>query len=273
MSDWDALNAYVDGELSPSEAAEIAARIAREPALAQQAATLARMKAAAASVFEQEQSAFELPDILSGPAVGRAAQTAQSRRFVRLAAAAATLLILIALSGYFLMDPRSGGDAPPWLTRAAAVHEELAALAAGSNFELASLEAQAGFQPYVPDLTAARLRPVAATSIPGGTAPVGIAVHFRGTRGCKLSYFAFALPWDGGQLDETLSQLTAGSISGYGWRVGDIGYLLLAEGMDAPRLTVIAVSIQASSRKHQPFDDAAKTRLARSRSNSKACQV
>jgi anti-sigma factor RsiW len=42
---WCDLNAYADGELLPTEAAGVARAVAEDPALADQVATLARLKA------------------------------------------------------------------------------------------------------------------------------------------------------------------------------------------------------------------------------------
>ena len=53
--------------------------------------------------------------------------------------------------------------------------------------------------------------------------------------------------------------------------MGTIGYALLAQGMDPNRLAVIAANVYAASRLHRPFDGAARTQLAQSRAESRAC--
>ena len=45
---WEQLNAYVDGELPPDEAADVAEAIAREPVLAREVAALTALKASVA---------------------------------------------------------------------------------------------------------------------------------------------------------------------------------------------------------------------------------
>lgn len=42
---WERLNAYVDGELAPADAAAVASAVAQDPGLARRVATLARLKA------------------------------------------------------------------------------------------------------------------------------------------------------------------------------------------------------------------------------------
>ena len=59
--DWRDLNAYADGELLPSDAAGVARAVAEDPALADQVATLARLKATV-----QEQGQAPLPDEVAG---------------------------------------------------------------------------------------------------------------------------------------------------------------------------------------------------------------
>ena len=49
---WEELNAYVDGELSPPDRAEVAAALAARPALAHRVAVLSKLKAAAGEATE-----------------------------------------------------------------------------------------------------------------------------------------------------------------------------------------------------------------------------
>ena len=60
-SDWEALNAYVDGELEPAAAADVADRIAHEPAVARRAAALTGMKAALADTSDAPAFNFDPP--------------------------------------------------------------------------------------------------------------------------------------------------------------------------------------------------------------------
>lgn len=269
-SDWELLNAYVDGALAPAAAAEIAARISREPALAQRAAALTRMKASAAAAFEADGFVPALPDGVNAGTDNVTTTWSRFRHAILAAAAAITLLVATAVT----LLPRPGDDDPAWLVAAAAAaqHATMSAQTAPAAPTVSRIAALAGFHPYIPDLAAAQLHPVAAASFrfAGATLP-GLALHFRGMRGCRVSYFAFTLPDGAAQPGEALDAVESAGVGGYGWRVGDIGYLLLARGMDPARLTTLARTIHAASRQHRPLDDAARTLLAQSRAKSRAC--
>ena len=126
-----------------------------------------------------------------------------------------------------------------------------------------------GFRPYLPDLSAAKLSLAAAAPFAVDGPPDGLILQYTGTRGCRVTYIAF--PGEGFALDESLTRFENGGLTGFGWRVGAISYALLAQGMDPDRLAVIAANVHAASRLHRPFDDAARTQLAQSRADSRAC--
>lgn len=255
-SDWEALNAYVDGELEPAHAADIADRIAHDPALARQAAALTGMKAALA----------EPGDIPAFDFASKATEGRHRRRWLAIAASAAFIL---AASAFWAtqFDPA----APTWLTAAATAHDSLAAQQTDALPQAEQIAAIAGFQPYIPDLAAAKLSLAAAAPFAVGGSAGGLALQYTGTRGCRVTYVAF--PGEGFALGENLARIESGDLTGYGWRVGAIGYALLAQGMDPNRLAVIAANVHASSRLHRPFDDAARTQLAQSRAESRACSA
>ncbi len=269
MSDWEALNAYVDGMLPPRQAAEIAGRIAREPDLAKRAAALSRMKASVATSFDTDDFEPQFHEIPQAAAPARKGRTVWRRGF---AAAAAMLLIAAGIAYSSFNDPAPSD----WVAAAATRHSAMSAQDVPElKPQIHTVTADAGFQPYVPDLAAARLRPVAAAPFPvdheTGNTDSGIILHFRGTRGCKLSYVALMLPGLDSRFGETLQTTTGAGFQGYSWRVGDIGYLLLATDMDSERLAVLAETIHSASRKHRPLNDAARLRLAQSRAESQAC--
>jgi hypothetical protein len=255
---WEALNAYVDGELDHAEAAEVAALISRDPGLARQAAALTRMTAAAGTAYEADGFVPDLRD--PGPS-GRA------RRY-RVAAFAAAALLAVALATALIGTGR--GD-PAWLTAAVARHGAMSAQKPTMMPRLSTIAATAGFGPYLPDLTSARLSLAAAEPFSAEGVEDGLILHFRGTRGCKLSYVAFVPTGETALLRESLVEIANGGARGYGWRVGDIGYLLIARGMDEARLGTMARTIQAASRKFRPLDDAEIMELAESRANSSSC--
>ena len=57
----------------------------------------------------------------------------------------------------------------------------------------------------------------------------------------------------------------------YGWRSGGLGYLILAQGMEAKRFSLIARSVHRAARKHAPIGPRMRTALAKSRAESQPC--
>jgi hypothetical protein len=57
----------------------------------------------------------------------------------------------------------------------------------------------------------------------------------------------------------------------YGWRVGDLSYLVIAQGMDERRLQTIAASVHWSSVHRETFGSDARTALRSSRRASRPC--
>lgn len=253
-SDWEALNAYVDGELDSARTAEVAEQIARDPGLARQAATLAGMKAALTDTPDAPVFDF------GSPVTGRR----HRRRWLAIAASAAFIL---AASAFWATQFDQA--TPAWLTAAVAAHTSLAAQQTDAPPQVDQIAAVAGFQPYIPDLVAAKLSLAMAAPFAIDGPPEGLILQYTGTRGCRVTYVAF--PGEGFALDENLAPFESGGLTGFGWRVGAIGYALLAQGMDPDRLAIIAANVHAASRLHRPFDDAARTQLAQSRAESRAC--
>ena len=253
-SDWEALNAYVDGELDPSRTAEVAEQIAHDPGLARQAAALTGMKAALTETQDVPSFDFDPP-------------ITEDRRQWRWLAIAASVAFILAASAFWATQFHQ--TTPAWLSAAAAGNTSLAAKQTDASPQVERVAAVARFQPYIPDLVAAKLSLAMAAPFAIDGPPEGLILQYTGTRGCRVTYVAF--PGEGFALDESLAPFESGGLTGFGWRVGAIGYALLAQGMDPNRLAVIAANVHAASRLHRPFDDAARTQLAQSRAESRAC--
>ncbi|MDJ0945865.1 MAG: hypothetical protein QNJ30_20550 [Kiloniellales bacterium] len=258
---WIELNAYVDGELDAGRAEAVARAAAADPEVASQIAALQRLKAVADRAVEQT-----LPSVPPPP-----------RRGVGRGLGIATCLALLVLgAGIFLSDRIAGPEGSARVARAWAGHEAWLAGAgeSGARAEpgvvfaaLAALGAGA----QVPQLDSARLHLDHVAVLPGGeTGGALLHLGYRGTRGCRLSLFVFAA--DAGW-PQDLALPGGRSRLGVGWRVADLGYLLLAEGMDRRRFDLIAEKVGEATRRGTAFDEATRSALRRSREASPPCQA
>lgn len=256
---WEQLNAYVDGELSASDAAAVARALADDKTLAEAVATLSRLKATTQEGIEP----FAL--------VPTRPRTRPWRRFAIAASVAAVLIVATMAS----LVPQMTPAPPAWLAGAWQVHdtwaqEEVAGppAAVDSGVVLATLH-QFGPQTYLPDLSDARLtlsRLVIVTMADMG----GDALHigYLGNRGCQVSLIL--LP-GGGDLSADVVRYDRGNGRGYAWRSGKRGYLLLAEGMDEARLALLAETLHRATLELRPFDPDTRTALRESRERSVPC--
>ena len=257
MPSWEDLNAYVDGELAPPQAAAVARALAEDRKLADQVAALTRLKAA----VHETVAGVELPQI---------APQRHSRRLAVPIAAAAALLLAVG-AGLFLGVLRPAE--PVWLARVLAAHRQWVKddrrldepLQAG--VVLARLH-QLDPDAQVPDLAAARL----AVDFVGPFDPdgknQGLLIGYVGTRSCHVSLLIFPAP---AGLGEEQQEYRHGSASLFAWRAGRLGYVLTAVGMDESHLTLIARTVEQAIRERQPLDAEARTALRHSRNVSRPC--
>lgn len=258
---WIELNAYVDGELDAGRAASVAKAAAADPEVAAQIAALQRLKAVASRSVEQIPPA-------PPPLVRRRSRWRYG--------AAACLALLLLGAGLLLTDRTPGPGGGAWVARGWAGHAawlsggERPAAEVGPAAVLAALAALGG-RAQIPQLDVARLRLDHVAVLPADGA-VGELLHlgYLGTRGCRLSLFVFAADaaWP-----RALTLPAEGSRLGVGWRVADLGYLLLAQGMDRRRFELIAEKVGEATRRAAPFDDATRSALRRSREASPPCRA
>ena len=259
--EWQRLNAYVDGELSPDERAEVAARLAVRPDLAAQVATLTRVKAA-------------LAETAAAADVDRLRETARSPAWrapwARIAAGVA-LLIGIGV-GAATLTLRDDGRTT-WLEQPLAAHEAWLADGGESFSEggagplLAGL-AGLGADASVPDLSAARLTITGVRLVDAAGRPA-LHVGYSGTRGCRLTLWITPASGDAAV---GLTTHNLGSFRAYSWRAGDLAYALVS-GMDPGRFAVIAETARkVTLERVQPAGETA-TALQRSRETSPPCKA
>lgn len=252
---WQKLNAYVDGELPPAEAADVASQVATDRGVAAAVATLTRLKATAAAA-----------GIEGAPAAIAATRAPAARRWAMAAAAA----VLMGVSGTWLLYGRDAPDA-----RLAALIERHAAWAEQASVETVDSSTAArvlvglgrlGVTAEIPDLSDAglQLARVAVLDPTGGT--TGLHIGYVGTRGCRVSlivepavaYHALAASRpDGAEIAS--------------WVVDGVAYTLLASGMHPPRFATIAASAEAATRSRVPAPAEIREALRGQRDASPPC--
>ena len=257
---FEELNAYVDNELPADRAADVAQAIARYPDVAEQVATLSRLR----SVLGK---CCEVPELT----VPRAGKPRLNRPRWLVAACLGFLFVCAALLGYPFVEQRAG---PTWLTAAWHLHDDWTppprgfaerpdkwlVQATGQGAEFAAV--------YVPDLSATKLSVVFVDTDADVSGEPAVVIGYTGTRGCKLTLIAS----NGlGESSVEPRLYSKGKRSAYGWRVGTMGHLLVADGMDSTRLDLIVQSIYRSSIERLPFDEKERTALLENRQKSKPC--
>jgi anti-sigma factor RsiW len=269
---WETLNAYVDGELPASEAAEVARALAQDRALADQVASLTRLKAATQDTVGSLGGAVEIT--LPAP---------EDRRRWPLAVAASLVLAVAIGLAAASFGSWQGAQPPAWVVQARALHDSWVLAQdpeprdVGSVVVVAQAKgAASGFlKAYLPDLSSARLTLTyleTVTLFQGGNLGKGAALHagYRGTRGCKVSLLV--LP-SGAALPRRLTRRDDAALRAFAWRAGPLGYLLVAEGMDEERLALIAETVHLATLENSPFDTETRTALRESREHSQPCQA
>ena len=244
-SDKD-LDAYVDGELSPHERAQVAHAVAADPALAARVASLAALKSAVAGLAD------ERPMTLGDLGVAAAPR----RSFVPVIAAAGLGMLLAAAAGtggYWIWR---AGEQHEWLAKAKARHlawtQEPETGSASGNIAQVLRAALHRFRlpALVPDMSGAKLTltDVAYFHDGEGSASTGIQLRYTGLRGCRVSLW---LSRGESFAGEPLVESGDGSSRGFYWRVAGVSYALFATGMDRTRLTLLARAVYHSTRENR----------------------
>lgn len=229
-ADWEALNAYADGELEPAAREALARRLAHDPGLA---AALAEVHAAKAALS------------LMRPA---AAPERPCRPFARgrWLAVAAALAAAVGLGAFYHV----GGPAEPWRDAPAALHAEFSdesyVLTEAAPLPVVSTP-RIGDVPAI-DLSGARLSLVDVAALRRGGRDI-VAMHYRGRNGCRVTLVALeAMP------DESPPALMGEGLAA-AWTESGIHYALLAGGMDAARFAAISAYARAESRRVAPREE------------------
>ncbi len=259
---WEIVNGYVDGELAPREAAEVAKAVATDPEIAEYVSMLSSLKAAVAYSTDGVARNIDLSPT-----------TKKSKKFGWLpwAAGIATLLILGALMSALVVKPNLLYPASG-VQLAEMIHTEWLK----SEYERPTSKDRALLKAtleglyldaYVPDLTKVNLsfsgiRRVTAQGVEG------VHIGYVGPRGCMVSLVVFK---NHIRLSEKISYFRAGGRPVYGWRVGTTGFYLLAHKMDPYRVDSIAEVVHELTRARLPLDPQSVIALNDARASSEPC--
>lgn len=248
---WTTLNAYVDGELEPDQAARVAAALAHDREAAAQVATLTRLRATVKAA-----SPMPAPPPLALP-------RARPRWAPWAAAACLALLAGVASLGIGL---RTVNDSS--LSVAIAAHQlwltqSPPGTAPRLGVELAGAEAGA-----LPDLSLAALRLVHLSLDPSGRRGGGMLAGYVGPNGCRVGLWIApveaALPPQPAVQDRDGLLVRA-------WRGERASYALLGRGIDPARLDGIAALVARITRDEPGVPREQVAALAEARSVGPAC--
>jgi hypothetical protein len=260
---WQILNAYVDGELGPKEAADVARAAGVQADVTEQISLLYKVKGGVEAAFP---SAPEDLASLIPPPRRRLRRPAIAAAIVVAAAGTLAMLCLLPLgtalsptSNEFIATARIMHDR--WLT------DEKANTVDRPPVVLAALR-QFGRLPLIPDLESSGLS-IGLVSVSGEPGRRVLQIGYRGHHGCHLSLFVFA----GGQ-HMVAATLTNNPLERFhAWHVGDLDYSLFAKGMDKSRFELIGEKVENATRVNRPLDRNDRTELAENKRNTTRCQT
>jgi hypothetical protein len=254
----ETLGAYVDGELSTHERAEVASAIAIDPDLAQQVATLSSLKAALGSANCGLEGPLdidlELPD-------------KENSRLLWVAAIAGvfvlgTIIATLIMNSASLL-PNQG------LRLAEEVHKNWLEQEVQSgtpeqhpsfvNLDYLQIDA------YVPDLSRVNLTFSGVRNISSANSR-GMHIGYRGPSGCMVSLVVLNNTVG---LSPELAYFERDGHLLYGWQVKQTGFYLLAYKMDAARLGEVARVVNRLTRERLPLDPESIIALKQARTESK----
>jgi anti-sigma factor RsiW len=254
ITSWTMLNAYVDGELAPELAAEVAAALVVDREAAAQVATLTRLRAAVRTgELREPVPPFVLP-------------RARPHRLRRAAMAAAALVVICA--GGLALGPLRAPETQTPLSDAVAAHrlwlsKPVPSLVARADVALAGADLGS-----LPDLSLASLTLAHLALDPTGRAGGGVLAGYVGPNGCRVGLWIApvdeALPMQPTVLDRAGLTIRA-------WRGRQASYALLGEGIDTARIDGIAALVARITGGEQGIPSDQLAALAEARSGRPAC--
>ena len=256
---WETLNAYVDGELSANENADVANAIALDPDLARQFATLSTLKAtlAAANCSHDELYDIDLPSTEKTWLPWAAASVIA----ITVGAILAWLIVgnnfLLPIDGIQLAEKAH----TEWLRETTSTADHNLQQISVPNLDYLHINA------YVPDLSGVNLAFSGIRKISSGKSR-GMHIGYLGPSGCMVSLVVLNKPMG---LSDELASFESDQHLLYGWQVKQTVFYLLAYKMDPQRLAKVARVVNKLTRERLPLDPESIIALNEARSSSKPC--
>lgn len=251
---WQKLNAYVDGELAPADAAEVAARVADDRRMASVVATLTRLKAVTAAAA------------LEGASMAVVPMRPPGRR--RWAMAAAAALVVAGAAGALVGLDRPDARVAALVERhlAWASQDERTFVDSATAAHILVAMGRLGITAEIPDLTDAGLQVARISVLDPSGAAAGLHVGYVGNRGCRVS-----LVIEPAAADRLPAAAQSSSAEYASWVVKDVAYSLIAVGMHPPRFAMIAARAEAATRDRAPLAEPMREALRDQRDASPPC--
>lgn len=252
---WEVLNAYVDGELAPAAAADVAAAIARDPDVAARVASLSRLRATTRSLTLDMSAPAPRPP---GRRPGFPA---------RFAALAASLVIVAGFGAAiwsFSWTSQDGGS----LSAAVAAHHAWLADAKPTRGGRLQVEMAGASANALPDLTLASLTLVHLSLDPAIRKGGGVLAGYVGPNGCRVGL------WIAPHRGPTHPQPVADDRDGLmirRWSGTEADYALLGRDIDSLRLDRIAALVAGLTRMDPVIRRDQIAALDEARSSAPAC--
>ena len=255
----ETLNAYVDGELSAKDNANVANAIALDPELARQLATLSTLKATlgAANCSLDELYDIDLPSTEKTWLPWVAASVVA----VALGAILAWLIIgnnlLLPIDGIELAEKTHS----EWLEDSTSTTSNNLQQITLRDLDYLHINA------YVPDLSGVNLAFSGIRKISSGKSR-GMHIGYQGPSGCMVSLIVLNKPMG---LSDELASFERDQHLLYGWQVKQTVFYLLAFKMDPQRLAKVARVVNKLTRERLPLDPESIIALNQARSASRPC--
>lgn len=230
-SDWETLNAFADGDLTPAAQRAMAERLASSPETAETLRGIVRLK--------QELQALPADDAPPLPSF----PTSPRSGWRRAAAIAAVLVVAAAVALTPILLRQDASES--FLTASLTAHEQFAAMPPQPAATIAPVAAGA----ITNELARLGLQPVWQATSAAGQVRVG----FVGLRGCRLSLHVSPHAEPAPPPD-----LSARTLAG--WNAGGHGYLLIATEMPPARFEMIASFLKALT--NEPAEKVTPLRIA-----------